>query len=225
MQVAQGKLFRGFASAVVAAAALVAAAVDAQAASVVIDLRGTDSIQPSFTGTTGGVSWQTTGQFELFAGSNIWVPLNVDRASNGMGVTLVGLQPQIDAPLGVLERLGINFTPTVRLDRLRFTLADLGGDGDEFYLFTPDGTRYGPTAIGGTGAVIFDLTALIPNGALRSGGQFYIGSTDGNDDFRISHVEVEFTAMPLPTAFWSGLGLLGGVAVVARMRRRRSAPL
>src|SRR5439155_2873946 len=147
--------------------------------------------------------------------------------ANGLGV--VGLASTTSPTIDQHERLGLLFSPSIVLNQVTFTLVDQSGNGDQFVFYYNGGSQ--SQSIGGSGTVTFDLAAAGFTTAQRTGGQFYFGGDDGNDDFAIAGVQVNYNqpggivdppaVVPLPASLWMRLSGLGGLALLARLRRNR----
>jgi hypothetical protein len=185
---------------------------------------------------TGGVSTAAAGVSSLtFTGSPPVPALsltarataggNITRdATNGLGVS------DASAPDAFLvnngETLEFDFTPnTVSFDRITFTVVDTAGNGDNAVIVritSPQTTLFNQAiSTSATGTVQLDLTSFA-SATSRQGLKFSISAADGNDDFGVGGLTVDFTpaapAVPLPTSAAMGLVLFAGVGLLRRSR-------
>ena len=194
-----------------------------------------DTITFSF---TGGTDTSSAGVPSLtFVGSPPVPPLSVVvKATQGGNVTrddLTGLGVSGGSGgafmVGNNETLLFDFSPnTVAIDRITFTGVDLQGNDDATMILrvtSPTTEIYeGVISSVDTGTVTLNLAALAP-ATTRTGLSFSVGGVDGNDDFGIAALRVDYTpvvsAVPLPPAVLGGAGLLGCVGFMRVVRRVR----
>ena len=133
--------------------------------------------------------------------------------ASGLGVTSTGLDgsDQFDG-LGFRDLAILSFDQTVTLRSIDFSFVD---GNDDFVLFAGDS--------------VGDLTAFSLQDVMASvsgldvvASVFAIGAFDFNDNFRISTIEFDAAAVPLPAAapLFIGALMAGGIA---RRRARRAA--
>jgi hypothetical protein len=194
-----------------------------------------DTINFSF---TGGTDTSSAGVSSLaFVGSPPVPPLSVlVTATQGGNVTrddVTGLGVSGASGgafmVGNNETLLFDFSPnSVIIDRITFTGVDLQGNDDATMIVrvaSPTTEIYdGVISSVDTGTVSLDLAALAP-AATRTGLSFSVGGVDGNDDFGIAGLRVDYSpvvsAVPVPPAMLGGVALFGCMGVARVVRRAR----
>jgi hypothetical protein len=192
-----------------------------------------DTINFSF---TGGVGTTSAGVSSLtFTGSPPVPPLsvlvsatqggNVTRdASTGLGVS-GGSGGAFE--VGNNETLLFDFSPnSVVVNNITFTQVDLQGNDDAAMIVrvtSPTATIFnGVISSVATGTVTLNL-APFASAPDRTGLSFSVGGVDGNDDFGISALTVDYTpvaaAVPLPPAVLGGAALFGCIGIGRIVRR------
>ena len=179
----------------------------------------------------------------VFAGSPALPPLSVivtaTQGGNVTQSTTAGLGVSggsgLTNPFRVQnnETLQFDFTPnTVTVDTITFTDIDLSGNDDAAMVVrvtSPTATLFnGAISSTTTGTIALNL-ASFATAANRTGIKFSVSGVDGNDDFGIGGMKVDFTpappssAVPLPAAAAMGMVLIGGLSIVRGARARRLA--
>lgn len=169
------------------------------------------------------------------------VAANVHHGPAGLGVRgFVGDplgaavdQPTVDASIFDHERLTFDFTPAITVQDITFNFIEgpsIGDNGDQVHLIVervgPDNfATYNVYQFGTGNNVVFNLAALLPNVAERTGVRLSLAATDWNDDFMVGGISVDYTpaagpSVPLPTAAYAGMGLLSAMIAVRAVRRR-----
>jgi hypothetical protein len=217
------------------------------AAAVLLAMTGAvssaDTISFSF---TGGTSTTNAGESSLaFTGSPPVPPLSllvsatqggkVTRSSTtGLGVS--GGSGGNAFFLNNAETLQFDFSPnTVSFDLITLTMVEQGnnataGNGDNALILkvtSPTATLFNQSITTSGGPTIsLDLTSFAP-ATSRTGLKFSISGVDGNDDFGVGALSVNYTpvpaAVPLPPAVFGGVAVMGCVGF-ARLMRRRDVP-
>jgi hypothetical protein len=177
----------------------------ASAATVV--LGGPAATAGSFVYTGDGVTVTATGERRDGCLFLCFQDENLSRAADGLGVRGGGLgldSPELDGQVD--ERLTFTFSHAVRLISVTFSFID--GD-DEYDVLVDVGSGLAPVALDAlSNPFLFAADAV--------GTAFRI-AVDGNASaFRVS--SITFAPVPLPAG---GLLLLGGLAGLAALRRRR----
>ena len=197
-----------------------------------------DTISFSF---TGGTSTTSAGVASFAFNGSPPVPslsllVSATQGGNVTRDSLTGLGVSGDDAflLNDAETLQFDFSPnTVTFDAITLTVVELGqnpnsGNGDNALILkvsSPTATLFNQSiATSGTSPVTLNL-ASFASAASRTGLTFSISGVDGNDDFGVGSLSVDYTpiaaAVPLPPAVLGGAALMGCVGFARIVRRAR----
>lgn len=198
-----------FLSRLAAAGLFALALTSAASAATVFDLGGTSAVASSFATTEDGITVTATGERRDGCLFFCFQDENLSRTTEGLGVRGGGLgldSPELDGQID--ERMTFTFTEAVRLISVSFNFFD---DDDPYNVLVDFGSGLVTVASGA-----MDNPFVFAPGTISD--TFRI-AVDGNASaFRVSSITV--AAVPLPAG---GLLLLGGLAGLAALRRRRAA--
>jgi hypothetical protein len=150
---------------------------------------------------------------------------NVTQSSIGLGVSGRSNAFEIENN----ETLQFDFTPnTVTINTIRFSDVDLMGNDDAATILrvtSPTKTLFSGVISSTAGTITLNL-APWASAADRTGLKFSVSGIDGNDDFAIGKLTMDYTppvVVPLPSAGVSGAAIFAGCGILSCLRRRSAA--